>query len=170
MINGLINFWTLFRTTVRGFDTPRQLAAGVTLGMMIGLIPKDSLFAYGFGLVLLMSTANLLTGAISAFCFAWVGAIFDPLSHRIGGYILTLDMFEPTLSQLNQIPLMPWTRFENTVVTGSMLLGLILAIPVYRISYKAFEKYGKTVSDAITGSRLGRWMLALPVETETAQS
>lgn len=168
MIEGLINFWKMFRSTIRGVDTSKQLAMGVTLGMLAGLIPKDSLFAYGFGCLLLLTTANLLTGGISIFCFSWIGALLDPLTHRLGNYILTVDYFEPTLASLYQLPLMPWTRFENTVVTGNLILGLILAVPVYRLSFIVFERYGKLVSDRISNSRIGRWMFALPAETETA--
>ncbi len=168
MIKGLINYWKMFRSTIRGFDTSKQLAMGLTMGMLIGLIPKDSLFTYGLGGVMLLSTANLLTGTIAIFCFSWVGAMIDPLTHRLGNYVLTFDFFEPTLVYLSQLPLVPWTRFENTVVTGNVLLGLMLAIPVYRISLFAFDRYGKAVSDRISNSRVGRWMFALPAETETA--
>lgn len=138
------------------------------MGMVIGLVPKDSLFTYGLGCLMLLSTANLLTGGIAIFCFSWIGALLDPISHRLGNYVLTLDFFEPTLVSLNELPLVPWTRFENTVVTGSLLLGLILAIPVYRLSLIAFDRYGKAVADRITSSRVGRIMFALPAETETA--
>lgn len=168
MIEGLVNSWKMFRSTIRGFDTSKQLAMGVTLGMLAGLIPKDSLFAYGFGCLLLLSTANLLTGGISIFCFSWIGALLDPMTHRLGNYVLTVDYFEPTLAKLNELPLVPWTRFENTVVTGNLLLGLIIAIPIYRLSLVTFERYRKTVSDRITNSRFGRWIFALPAETETA--
>lgn len=164
MIKGLIEFWNLFRSTLKGFDTSKQLAMGVTIGMLVGLVPKDSLLSYGFGCVLLLSTANLFAGAISAFCFSWIGAIFDPLSDRIGATLLTFDLFEPTFSWLSQLPLVPWTRFENTVVTGSMLLGLMLAFPVYRVSRNSFDRYRKSVESVVRRSRLGRWLLAIPPE------
>lgn len=170
MIKGLINFWQMFRGTIRGFDTSKQLAMGVTLGMFIGMIPKDSLLSYSFGCLLLLSTANLLTGSISAFCFTWIAALFDPLSHRLGAMVLTFDMFEPTFSWLGSQPVIPWTRFENTVVTGSLVLALLLAIPVYRVSLFGMDRYGKLFSDTITQSRLGRWILAIPPETEPKQS
>ena len=170
MIKGLIEFWNLFRSTVKGFDTSKQLAMGVTMGMLVGLVPKDSLFSYGFGCLLLLSTANLFAGALSAFCFSWIGTIFDPLSDRLGASLLTFDLFEPTLAWLSQLPVVPWTRFENTVVTGSLVLGLLLAFPVYRISRSSCDRYQKSVQSVVRRSRLGRWLFAiaaeLPAETE----
>lgn len=167
MIKGLINYWSKFRSTIRGFDSSRQLALGVALGMVVGLVPKESLIPYALGCLLLLSTANLVTSAVSIFCFSWLGSLFDPISDRLGNYVLTFDLFEPTLAKLNELPIVPWTRFENTVVTGSLILGLILAIPVYRISYSLFERYGTPVANYFTRSRVGRLMLALPSETES---
>jgi hypothetical protein len=37
--------------------------------------------------------------------------------------------------------LVPWTHFNNSVVLGSLLLGIALLYPVYRLSEPRFEKY-----------------------------
>lgn len=164
MIEGVLEYWKSLRTSVRGFDTSRQLAMGVAFGMMVGLVPKDSLFFYLFALILLLSSSNLLTGAISAFFFSWIALLLDPVTNSLGHFFLTIDSLSQTFAWLNEFPLVPWTRFENTVVTGSVLLGLLLLIPTYAISKVIFERYGQTLATTFTGSAVGRWLTGTPTQ------
>ena len=164
MIEGFLEYWKSLRTKVRGFDTSRQLALGVAIGMMVGLVPKDSLFFYLFGVVLILSTSNLLTGAISAFFFSWVALLLDPVTNALGHFFLTIDSLSQTFAQFSDLPLAPWTRFENTVVTGSILLGLIMVIPTYAISKMIFERYGQALAKTFTSSAVGRWLTGAPAQ------
>ena len=164
MLEGVLDKWQSMRTSVRGFDTSRQLAMGVAIGMMIGLVPKDSVFVYLFALVLLLSTSNLLTGLISTFCFSWIAPLLDPITNSIGHFFLTIEGLGQAFARLNEIPLIPWTRFENTVVTGSVLLGLILLLPTYAISKQIFERYGKSLAKAFLRSSIGRWLAGVPAQ------
>ena len=68
-----LTIWQRFLGTVSGMDSSEQLAAGVVLGMMIGMLPMDCLLPYLFLLVLLLSRANLLTAIGAAVAFSWIG-------------------------------------------------------------------------------------------------
>ena len=151
--------WTSFRSTVKGFDTPHQLALGVALGMVIGMIPKDSILPYAIGLIALLTTANILSMAVSAHVFSGISPLLDPISHPIGEKILTFEPLQPTLTMLFQIPVVPWTRFENTVVTGSLFLGLLLTIPIYFIAIYCFKKFGSTIYFYFSRTRAARWLV-----------
>lgn len=155
----MLKLWRMFRETVRGYDTSRQLAAGVAIGMVIGLVPKDSLFCYVLGLLMLISTANLLCGTISIFAFSWIGFLFDSVFHKVGAMVLTYQPLEATWGRLFQLPIVPWTRFDNTVVTGSLVVGLIATIPVYIISYKIVEAISPHLKIAADKSKIYRWIV-----------
>ena len=158
----LTSIWTSFKSTVRGFDSPKQLAMGVTFGMMIGVFPKDSLLPYVIALVALFTTANLLCLAISTILFSWVSPVLDPITHQIGLWVLTFDPLESTWAQLYQLPIVAWTRFENTVVMGSACLGLALAIPVYLSGRYCFRKYGSSIYERFSQTRFARWIVDEP--------
>ncbi len=164
MLTGLIKFWKMFRGTVRGVDTSRQLALGITFGMFVGLIPKDSLLTYGFGLLMLLSTANLLCGAISGFAFSWIGMAIDGPAHTIGKWVLTNERLEATWAWLYQLPVVPWTRFNNTVVMGSVLISLFVALPLYYVSRYFFERYGAAFKQRIAANHVMRWLMGSPNE------
>ncbi|HUT90400.1 MAG TPA: TIGR03546 family protein [Thermoguttaceae bacterium] len=136
--------------------TPRQLALGLAMGMLIGLVPKGNLTAVLLAVILLASRVNLGAGMIGAALFSWVGMLVDPLSHRIGQAFLTHESLQPTWAYLYDLPLAPWTALNNTVVLGSLLLGLWLFYPVYRLSELAFAHGQPRVVDWLKKYRIGQ--------------
>lgn len=161
-MNFLNEIWNSFRLTVRGFDTPRQLALGVVFGMLVGLIPKDSLLPYAIGILGILSTGNLLSLTISAIAFSYVSPLLDPTTHQIGSWVLTLEPLQATWAAIYQLPMVPWTRFDNTVVMGSLILGICLTMPIHWISFRIFEKFGSSIFKFVSRTRVARWLIGSP--------
>lgn len=135
---------------IRGSDSPKQIGFGIALGMMIGLIPKDSAFALLFGMFVFATSVNVLATTLSAIVFTWIGSMCDPVFHQVGFYVLTHETMEASWIWLYQQPFSAWTRFNNTVVMGSLIIGLFLMFPVYYYSTGLFEAYGAQVSRSLT--------------------
>lgn len=135
--------WTQFKGTVRGFDTPHQLGLGMAFGVAVGLIPKDSLLPYAIGVIAILSTANLLCFAIGLIAAHIVSPLLDHLTHLIGSWFLTFNPLEPMWATLIEWPLVPWTRFNNTVVMGTLILGILLAVPVYTMTRMVSRAAGR---------------------------
>ena len=167
-MNYLSEAWRSFKGTVKGFDSPNQLALGVVFGMLIGLIPKDSLLPYFFVVLALLTNANLVSIICSAITFSLISPLLDRLSDPIGTWALTYEPFEATWAWLIQLPIVPWTRFDNTVVAGSMLLGIGLAIPVYTLSLLVFRKFGKKIASIVSQNSFVRWIVGESPEDTTA--
>lgn len=111
---------------------------------------------------MLLSTANLLCGGFAGFVFSWVGSCLDPIAHKIGEQVLTYQPMAETWAWLYQLPMVPWTRFENTVVMGSLVLALCSAIPVYWLSHLFFATYGESAKRALTQSHFSQWLIGSP--------
>ena len=161
-----MRFFRPFRYLAEVFlatDSPRQLAVGVMLGMMIGLVPKGNLIAVGLLVLLFAVRASLATGTIAAVLFSWMGFLLDPISHRIGHALLGAERLQPIWAYLYDLPLVPWTSFNNTVVFGSLVLGICLAYPVYRVSRWMFEVYQPWMVERLEAYKLS-W-LARPNKT-----
>ncbi len=140
----LFPFLRPLRLLARAFTaagSPRQLALGLALGMLIGLVPKGNLTAAVLMVVLLGTQVNLGVGTLSALLFTWVGGLADPLTHRIGEALLTHPSLQPAWTFFHNLPLVPWTGLNNTVVLGNLLLGLWLFYPAYRLSEFVFGHY-----------------------------
>jgi uncharacterized protein (TIGR03546 family) len=130
-------------------ESPRVLAASLVMGLVIGFIPKDSLIAPILGIFLLAFRFNLTLATASAAFFSGVAAALDPVADALGRAVLTHPSFVGLWAWLYELPLAPWTRFNNTVVMGSLLLALGLASPAYMVALQLVEKYRPTVLEWI---------------------
>lgn len=166
MILEIFKWFSLTRETVRNRESARRLAMGCAFGVVIGLIPKDSAFVFIFGVLLLCTTANVLMAAVSGFIFTWIGHFADTLTHKLGALVLTSDRLEPMWTFLYDLPVLPWTRFNNTVVMGNLILAALVFYPVYKISCHFFDRYGPTIRRKAERNRIFRWVMGAEVNAE----
>jgi uncharacterized protein (TIGR03546 family) len=121
-----------FIQILRSGQTPRQIAGGFALGSMVGLMPLLTLQGLFIWLVILVLDVNLTAALLSATLFTLVAYLFDPLFHALGYFFLTdISALQGLWSSLYNAPVAPLTRFNNTVVLGSLLGSLVLFLPVY---------------------------------------
>ena len=69
---------------LRDLNSPRRIAWGVALGMLVGLVPKDNLTAAALGVVLLTFRINLAAGTCTALICAYLGSYCDPVDGSPG--------------------------------------------------------------------------------------
>jgi uncharacterized protein (TIGR03546 family) len=128
-------------------DSPHRLAAGFTLGMMLGLVPKANLIAVALCVLLLSLRVNKGLGVAAAVAFSLVGTWADSFTHKVGASVLASDTLQSTYAWLYGLPLGPWLGFHNTVVTGSLAVGAYLAYPTYWLVRTACCRLQKAVAD-----------------------
>lgn len=129
-------------------DASNQLAAGLALGMMLGLVPKGNLIAVSLFVLLFSLRVNTGVGLIAAMAFSWIGPALDPIADKLGNYFLSAAALQPTYATLFQMPLGPWFEFNSTVVVGLLAIGLWAAYPMCYLSYLAFEWNRKRAHEA----------------------
>jgi uncharacterized protein (TIGR03546 family) len=131
----------MFARPLTAESSPRQLALGFAIGVAIGFVPKGNLTAVILMLILCATRVNLAAGFLGALIFSWVGSFADPVTHQMGLFLLQAELLVPLWTFLYDLPVMPWTSFNNTIVLGSLILGLALVWPAYRFSIPACERY-----------------------------
>lgn len=137
----LSDFVAIFRRSTKvllASTAPGQLAAGFTIGMMIGIVPKTNLIALSLCVLLFSIRCNRGLGLATAVLVSLAGAATDPFAHRLGAVVLGISPLQATYASIFNLPLGPWLGFNNTVVAGSLLMGLYLAYPVYWIARSIF--------------------------------
>ncbi len=139
-------------------DVFRRIALGCALGVVIGLTPKDSLLPYAMFCLLMVTTANLLAALSSGLLFSVLATQLETFNHKLGGLLLTSDRLESTWAWLAALPIVPWTRFNNTVVLGSFVTGLALLLPTYILVSMLLERFGSKLWERISAIRLVRWL------------
>lgn len=118
--------------------TPRQMAMGFALGVLVGLVPKGNLLAIGLMMFLCSLRVNLGIGLATIFVMSWASILLDPITHRIGEFLLKHESLQPLWTTMYDTALFPWTDFNNTVVLGSFVLGVVAFSPLYLLSRPIF--------------------------------
>jgi len=116
---------------LRSQGTPGQVAGGFAFGMCLGLIPWNTLHSFLVWLLVIILNVNFGATLLGLTIFSSIAYIFDPAFHSIGYWLLVdVEFLRGFWTSLYQAPVIPFTRFYNTVVMGSTFISLILFIPV----------------------------------------
>jgi uncharacterized protein (TIGR03546 family) len=142
-----------------GHDSPRQVAAGFALGVVLGMVPKGNLLAIAVGVALCALQVNRTAGIAAAVIFSWLSGYFDGISHRLGERILEMAPLQQMYATIYEAPLGPLWGFNNTVVLGSLLVGIYLTLPCYLIVQAVVAKYQPIALAWISRYRLARVLL-----------
>src|SRR5690242_14796407 len=112
-----------------GSNAPEQLAVGLSIGMVLGLVPKDNVVALSLCVLLVSMRCNKGIGLLAAIVFSLASPLMDNFAHRLGSSVLGIKSLQPIYASIFNLPFGPWLGFNNTVVTGSLIIGLYLAYP-----------------------------------------
>lgn len=122
-----------------------QIASGVACGLILGFAPALSLQTALVMTLLFFFRIQIGAAFLSAFFFAFVAWILDPLHHAIGQAILENESLRPLFTTMYNMPIIPLTRFNNSIVMGSAALSLLMAIPVFFLARLLTHKYREIV-------------------------
>lgn len=122
-----------------------QIAAGVACGLILGFAPAFSLQTILVIALLFFFRIQIGAATIFAFFFSFVAWIVDPLSHQLGIAVLEMEPLKPLFTEMYNMPLIPLTRFYNSIVMGSAVISILLAPVVYAGSRILIDKYRETV-------------------------
>lgn len=135
--------------------TPGQLAAGLVLGSILGLTPLLNLHnAIIFGLIIICNVS--FPGAMLGWAvFIPIGFLLDPLFDAVGRLLLLeVGALRPLWTALSNVPVLPLTNFNNTVVLGSVVTSLVLTVPFYFLFRWGVARYRATIGERIRKSKI----------------
>ena len=134
---------------LRSGESPNKIAAGFTLGMILGLTPLLTLHNFILILMLIILTINLASALFAFAIFSGVAYALDPLFHNLGYFILTgIPALRDLWTALFGFPLIALSRYNNTVVMGSLIVSIALSIPVFPAA-KYFVLYYRNTLDPL---------------------
>lgn len=137
-----------------------QIAAGVALGFVLGLSPTLSLQTFLVFLIILLFRVQAGAAFLSAFFFKFVGFLLDPIVDPLGRYALELESLRPLYIQLYNMPLIPLTRFNNSIVMGSGLLAFLLFPFMFILCRSLILKYRELIVQRLKDTKLWKAFIA----------
>jgi uncharacterized protein (TIGR03546 family) len=128
---------------LRSAASPSEIAGGFILGMLIGLSPTFfSLPNLVIILIIIILNVNIATAIFAIAIFSGIAYLLDPAFHALGYKVLVESGGLRSLwVMLYNAPLIPFTRFNNTVVMGSYIVALILMIPMFLLVKRFIIQY-----------------------------
>lgn len=140
-----------------------QLAIGLTLGTFLGFSPFFSLQTILIFFFILIFRVQIGAAFLSAFFFKFVAFLIDPAADYMGKLTLENTALVPLWTTLFNMPIVPYTRFNNSIVMGSFVFALVLSPFVYFIFYKLVKQYRTTVVEKFEKSKLWKAFKATKV-------
>lgn len=120
-----------FINAINSNRNPSEIANAFCMGIMLGFMPKNNILWFiifiFFFFVRINKPTYLLVAAIAS-GFAW---LLDPLFDNIGYQVLTIESFKNFYGWFLEVPFVGFTKFNNTIVMGSLCVSLALYIPLF---------------------------------------
>ncbi len=118
-----------------------SLAAGMTCGFILGMTPSLSLHSLIIFLILFFFRIQIGAALLTAFFFKFIAYILDPAFHSIGSRVLEIESLQGFYTNLYNMPIIPFTRFNNSIVMGSAVVTFALSPLVFILSRLFIIKY-----------------------------
>jgi len=122
-----------------------QIAAGVAAGFILGMTPALSLQAILVFLCIFFFRIQAGAALVSAGFFAFSAYLLDPIFDSIGQKVLEMEVLSDLFTTLYNMPIIPFTRFNNSIVMGAGVISILLAPWVFILARILVAKYRKTV-------------------------
>jgi len=141
--------------------SPDQIAWGFALGAILGLVPGIFMKSLLF-IIIMIFRVNLSSAFLAVALFAIIGLAIDPLLDKIGYVVLVnFDFLNSFYTWLYNLPIVPFTKFNNTVVMGSLITGIILIIPNGIIAKKMLLYYRQNYKDKVANLKIIKFIDAI---------
>ena len=122
-----------------------SLAMGLTCGFILGMTPTLSLHSLLIFLVLFFFRIQIGAALLAAFFFKFVAFLLDPAFDAVGSKVLDIESLQAFYTTLYNMPIIPFTRFNNTIVMGSAVITFALSPLVFILSRFMIVKYRQTI-------------------------
>jgi len=122
-----------------------QIAAGIAAGFILGMTPAFSLQTLIVFLCLFLFRIQMGMAFLACFFFKFIAWALDPAFHAVGSAVLEMPALFSLWTTLYNMPIVPLTRFNNSVVMGSGVVTILLAPFVFYVGRSFVVKYRETV-------------------------
>jgi uncharacterized protein (TIGR03546 family) len=133
----IVNFLKLLHA--EGSD--RKIAIALVLGFFSATSPLLSLQGFLFLSIAIFFRIQFAAFLLSWLLFALLFIPLAPLLDQIGHSVLSIEALNSAYTWAQKDALLGSARFYNTLVMGGLVLGLVLAFPLYFSSIWALKTY-----------------------------
>ena len=127
----MLSYIVKFFKTLNSNRNPSEIANAFCVGIVLGFMPQDNLLWYLVFIFFLFVRINKPLYLIIAALASQFAYLLDPLFDYVGYNLLTYEKFSTFFATILEIPFVGFTKFNNTIVAGSLCVSLAIYIPLF---------------------------------------
>ena len=131
----------------------RSIAIGVSLGFILGLTPVLSLQGAILLLILLLLRIQVAAALLSWLAFSFIPFFIPHPLNYVGGLALEASFLRPLWTFFYKAPVLPLSQFNNTIVMGGFIIGILGAPLIFKLSLFLVKKYRSSVGNYLSQTR-----------------
>ena len=166
----MISFIAKLIVALNSNSRPSELASGIAFGFWLALIPGGNLLWIALFIIAFFLKHNISALLLSLGGFRLFISFFDPLLDRIGGTLLEYPTLQDIFTNLYNTPYLSYSNFNNTIVTGGFILGIILWVPIFLLFIVVIKIYRKKIAPRIAESKFVKILRKVPVISKITSS
>ena len=160
----LLKFVQKLVSALNSEGTPGQVALGIALGSAFGLTPLLNLHNVAVLAAVALFNISFPGAMLGWVLFAPVGYLLDPVFDQVGTSLLTsVPDLVPTWTTLYNIPVVPLSKYNNTVVLGSLIGWLVLVTPIFFFARWSVRKYRERLYERFRQTKVAKAVRASKV-------
>lgn len=128
-------------TALNSESSIRQISLAIAMGFMFGLSPLLTLHNIIILFFVMLIRVHLGSFILAAGFFSGLSYLLSPLIVAVGESLLTASGLSGLFTTLYQTTFFKLAHWHNTYTLGALVLGAILAVPLYFFSTFIIEKY-----------------------------
>ena len=122
-------------------SSARQIALAITLGFIMGISPLLSLHNLVLLFVVLVIRIHLASFTLALGIFSGLGYLLSGFIVSVGESLLSAPALQSIFTAAYQYDWFKLAHLHHTYTLGALVVGLLLALPVYFLSLTLVAKY-----------------------------
>lgn len=140
-----------------------EIAAGVAMGVLLALMPGMNLLWLVIFLATVFLKLNLGVELLILAVLKPLAPLADPWLHSLGLTLLTMGGLQEFFTALYNVPLLPFSRFNNTVVMGALVAGILAWVPLFLLTRVVVRIYRKRIHPRLAESKVVQAFQRIPI-------
>jgi uncharacterized protein (TIGR03546 family) len=148
---------------LNGNVSKSQLAAGFAWGVLLGIVPIGNFFWIVLFLVSFFFTHNHGSKIFSMAILKLLSPAIVMGIDAVGWQVLHIEALSPLFTTMFNMPFVPYTKFNNTLVVGGIVSGVVLWLPIFFLFTALIPLYRNNVAPKIRDSKIVRTIAKFPL-------
>lgn len=144
-------------------SSPASIGHAFACGVIFGLMPKNNALWYVLFVLIFFMRIQRGVLSLTTLIVSFLAPLADPMLDQVGCWILTQDFMQAPMIKIMNIPFVAFTRLDNSIVMGSLAVGLAAYIPVFLISLLFTRLWRKYLASKFKNLKIVKAVGKIPI-------